>query len=132
MNYKLIRESHRDHHFWREQETNRIVVGDHSGDDRSDQPTHPANCEDGILYVIPNTIIDSGKRYDILRCRVIAARDGKEYSVLLGDDEARWLAAQQFSSPITYVSHQPKGQPISVSRFLVECDEQDRKRKEAK
>jgi hypothetical protein len=31
-----------------------------------------------------------------------------------------------------YVSHQPKGEPISASRFLAECDEQDRKRKETK
>jgi hypothetical protein len=31
-----------------------------------------------------------------------------------------------------YVSHQPKGQPFSVSRFLAECREQDRQRKEAK
>jgi hypothetical protein len=31
-----------------------------------------------------------------------------------------------------YVSHQPKGQPFSVSRFIAECDEQDRKRKETK
>jgi hypothetical protein len=91
--YRLIRKSRKNHYFWLENETKRLVIGDHSCDDGFDEPTHPENCDDGILYVNCDSIIDNGLKMNDLGyyyCPVQNVK-GEPFHTISGCDEASWL-----------------------------------------
>src|SRR5262245_34372197 len=92
MKYKLLRRGSGNHNFWLEVETGRLVIGDHSGDDRNDNPTKPTNCEDGVLYVDTDTIKERGltPNRDHFICPLFKP-DGKPVSTVSSEGEARWL-----------------------------------------
>ena len=90
----ILRWSSQRNGYWFESEDGRLVRADHSGDDRLGEPMGPRATEDGPLYVVtthkankhPNPRSNKPS-YSI----TVTKKNGDEYSVCLGPNEAAWL-----------------------------------------
>jgi hypothetical protein len=88
--FLLVRKGIRFHHFYVDERDGRLVIADHSCDNRYGEPSGPEYTDDGVLYLDferPVTLLDDYRGH---YCMPLKRPNGQLSQTIVVMDEVQW------------------------------------------